>query len=137
MVCFGVCQSECLNRRIETFVTRPEWGACQPGGSQQVGIDITDATPHQMMVFNKTEYLGIGAFGKAWQGLEQTQYFGPGVEVATRQLARDKRVYPDLIRLQGDRQRGITVSEMIDPDRGVDKHHAGSAWRRGMASRCG
>ena len=61
----------------------------------------------------------------------------PITQAATGQLADHHRVHPYLAVLQQVTQASILATQMINPDRRIDKDHVGSARRRGMDSNCG
>lgn len=68
------------------------------------------------------------------QVAQQAQGLGPVVQIAAGKFADHEWMNNYLTSLQQLDQSRITDAQVVDPDRGIDKNHAFSVWRRRTGS---
>lgn len=115
----------------EPLVSRPQAGVGgQHGGGKKVRVDIPDAKPEQMLIVDQTQYLHVCRDGCLGEVVEQSENLVAPREVAECKLASHPGVRQHVAILEEPDERWVAGAEMVDPDRRVDKDHAGVLCRR-------
>jgi hypothetical protein len=89
-------QAELSRDGGEPLVDRPERKLREHCGGQQMHVDPTQSTPHQLSCLDECQDLGVTRgrdLGQLGQGAEE---YGPPRQVATSQLPDDKGMCPNL-----------------------------------------
>ncbi len=90
---------------------------------QKVCINVSETLPHQPMLLDKPEDLVVPCRPNKREGMQQRKNVRPVLEVAAGKLSNDEWVTEDLTLLQRLFEPHIPSSQVVDPDRGIDKDH--------------
>lgn len=88
-----------------------------------MNVDPTQPPAHQAVHFEEPKEFHIVRNGNQRQPRQQFKDLAAWVQVAARQLADHEGMTNDLLFLKRLTNRSIASSEVIDPDRRVDKNH--------------
>jgi hypothetical protein len=107
-------------------IARPEFRAgAEPYGCQQMSIDETQAGAERSLGLDQLTHLGMSRNGSSRQIVEEREHDSAITQGSERQLADDHGMHVNLGVLEQGDQTGVSVVQMIDPDRRVDQDHAG------------
>ena len=117
-------------------VMGPEGAAGKPCRSQQVGIDVADATSHQLLLLNHHQDFRVAGHRGCRQALEQVKHLPAIAQVAAGEFADHPGVNHHRAFLQERCQTGHPTAQVIHPHRGVDEDQR-VLRRRGIGSSLG
>lgn len=80
----------------ESLVDSPERHLGEPRRGQQVHVNPTETTPHQLSCFDESQNLGVASGGHVRQLGQGTEQYRASSEVPTRQLSDNERMSPNL-----------------------------------------
>ncbi len=80
----------------ESLVDSPEWKVGEGRRGQQVHVNPTEATPHQLSCFDECQDLGVVSGGSVRQLGQGTEHCRASSQVPACQLSDDKGVSPNL-----------------------------------------
>jgi len=119
---------------MQPFIVGPQ---CRSVGQlsrcKQVGIDVTDAAPEQMLASDGVQHLDIGGDAGLGQIRQGVQDDGALTEIAESELAKDKGVHQHPSGTEEIDKRRVPAAQMIYPNRRINQDHAGRDRRRGGA----
>jgi len=125
-------QAELLCGDGEPFVQGPERELQDLRGSQQMSVDPAQSPAEERVRLDEIHHLVMLGLGHDRESGQQPQNFAPLRKASAGKLSDHEGMDPDLPGLQQLRKPDIPRAEMVDPNRGVDKHD-GSAVRFGSA----
>lgn len=80
----------------ESLVDSPERKLGERRRGQQVHVNPTEATPHQLSCFDECQDLGVASGGDVRQLGQGTQQYRASSQVAARQLPNNEGMSPNL-----------------------------------------
>lgn len=90
---------------------------------------------HETMKINEVQDFRIVGLGKCRQGGQQCENDLATLNVAASQFADDERMAHDVLAMEQFHKVRFTFAQVIDPDRGVHKHHVTRPRGRGVGRR--
>ncbi|MDW5593093.1 hypothetical protein VSS74_02005 [Conexibacter stalactiti] len=129
---------EALCKRGEALVLRPQHRVRgEPGGSQELGVDVANAVAVESAVGDQTKDLVVLGDDRLGEVAQQAEDLVAVAEVGEREFADDARVREDGAVVEQAGERVVAVTEEVDPDGGIDEDHCGSLRRRRTSSSAG
>jgi hypothetical protein len=111
----------------------------EPGAREQLRVDVADADAdaEQLVVLDEGEQLGGSRHDGLRELFDEPEHACAIAQPPQRELAGHPRMRHRPPLLEHRDKRGVTVAEVIDPDRRVDQDHAAAERRRGAAVNSG
>jgi hypothetical protein len=92
-----------------------------------MNIDVSDASPIKRPTVDETQDFCVGRDCGAGKTRQHPQHEVALVKIAKSDFADHEWMSQRLAALKQSNERRVAFSQMVDPDRGIDKDH-GSAW---------
>ena len=85
-------------------------------------VDPAQSASHQPPLLDEPEHFAVVDDRRLSKGRKKRKDLGAIGEVSTRELPDDERVSPNFTELELFHKPGITMAQVIYPDRRIDEH---------------
>jgi hypothetical protein len=90
---------------------------------EQVNVDVSKTTTRQQITVDEFQNFLVGRHNGGGKIAQRIQYLAPIAQIPDSDFANHERMRQDPARRQEQRHSCALTSQMLDPNRGIDKDH--------------